>query len=253
MYKWADVSSISLAHHNERSLSFQAGSQGISTFLHIAVGSAISAVYTTFAISAAGILFSIARICLPIIYQIPFASLFLRPFTAHFLKGQWTIFLPLTYIHLLVRSWALAFTTFLIWETADSMFEKVVEDVRTPSSSFTRHLLIGLPIESRSVYLFFRSRHDLGFWPHLKRQNFQILRILRAPRPCARPINKCCLAQSRHLWRPKVIAQPMGLPCQRECPSSGRGLPTLLASRSSSASTACCSSTRNTQGCRATA
>ncbi|KAH9476277.1 Nucleoporin NDC1 [Psilocybe cubensis] len=97
-------------------------------FFTVAMAIIVSTVFSTMAISTASLLFAIARLCLPILIRIPLVSLLLRPFTAHFLKGQWSILLPLIHIPLLVRAWILAFTTLVTWEIADDLFEHVVSE-----------------------------------------------------------------------------------------------------------------------------
>ncbi|KDR79388.1 hypothetical protein GALMADRAFT_63284 [Galerina marginata CBS 339.88] len=93
-----------------------------------------SAVFTTLAILMGAIAFASARMPLPILYKIPMFSPILRPFTAHFLKGQWTMLLPFSHLPLLFRAWFLAFSTFLTAEISDSLFEHVVSSEASFSS-----------------------------------------------------------------------------------------------------------------------
>lgn len=102
--------------------------------LTIAVSYVVSVVFTSLAIFAAATIFALARLSLPALYQIPFVSIFLRPFTAHFLKGPWTFSLLLNHYTVWSRAWLLGFSTFLNWEIADSLFENVVAGP-TPLSS----------------------------------------------------------------------------------------------------------------------
>jgi nucleoporin NDC1 len=74
----------------------------------------------------AALFFAISRFLLPVLYQIPILPIFLRPFTAHFLRGSWTLFLPLRHFSLILRAWFLGFTTAFIWEAAESLFETFV-------------------------------------------------------------------------------------------------------------------------------
>jgi len=90
-------------------------------------------------------MFALARLSLPVLYQIPFVSIFLRPFTAHFLKGPWTFSLPLNYYAVWSRAWLLSFSTFLNWEIADSLFENVVAGVSL--NFFNPMLLTELPFK----------------------------------------------------------------------------------------------------------
>jgi len=77
------------------------------------------------------IFFCIGRVVLPVLYGIPFFSIFLRPFTAHFLKGSWTIVLFFYHIRLAIRAYFLSFSTFLVWEITDNLFDRVITEVRS--------------------------------------------------------------------------------------------------------------------------
>src|SRR5258708_5301603 len=77
-----------------------------------------------------GILFfGIARVTLSVLYCVPFFSIFLRPFTAHFLKGSWTIILFFYHVRLVIRALFLSFSTFLVWEVTDNLFDRVITEV----------------------------------------------------------------------------------------------------------------------------
>jgi len=105
-----------------------------SRVLIILVAVVVSFIFTTIAISVASVLFALARILLPVLYKLPLLPLVLRPLTAHFLRGPWTFSLPLRHLGLLSRAWFLGFTTFITWEIAECLFEKIVADVRSPSN-----------------------------------------------------------------------------------------------------------------------
>lgn len=70
--------------------------------------------------------FATARLTFPILYRLPLLHLILRPFTAHFLRGPWTIFLPVQHFALLTRSWLLAFSTLATWEVAELLFDSFI-------------------------------------------------------------------------------------------------------------------------------
>lgn len=93
---------------------------------HFLVAILISIFTITISLPLAAFLFAIARVLLPVLYQIPILPIFLRPFTAHFLRGSWTLFLPLRHFSLILRAWFLGFTTAFIWEAAESLFETIV-------------------------------------------------------------------------------------------------------------------------------
>ncbi|KAF9441903.1 hypothetical protein P691DRAFT_765765 [Macrolepiota fuliginosa MF-IS2] len=83
----------------------------------------ISTLLSVLALPVAATVFAVARFFLPILYKLPIVSSFLRPFTAHFLRGSWTVLLPLQHTDLIRRSFALEFMTFFIWEIADTLFD----------------------------------------------------------------------------------------------------------------------------------
>ena len=77
------------------------------------------------------VFFAFARsIALPALYQLPFVPRLLKPFTAHFLRGQWTPLLLTRHWSLVNRAFYLAVTTIGIWEFAESAFDAVVAEVR---------------------------------------------------------------------------------------------------------------------------
>ncbi|KAF5309985.1 hypothetical protein D9619_010243 [Psilocybe cf. subviscida] len=94
----------------------------------IAVSLVISSVLATISVSASSLIFGAARTVLPVLYKIPLLPIFLRPFTAHFLRGSWTLVLPLKHFGLLVRAWFIASSTFISWEIADKLFSSVVAE-----------------------------------------------------------------------------------------------------------------------------
>jgi len=60
---------------------------------------------------------------LPVVHKIPFVSLFLTPFTAHFLRASLTIFLPLRHFDLLRRALHLGFVSLFVWDIVDTLFD----------------------------------------------------------------------------------------------------------------------------------
>ncbi|KZT06677.1 uncharacterized protein LAESUDRAFT_759175 [Laetiporus sulphureus 93-53] len=67
------------------------------------------------------VLFGFARsVVLPVLHLLPFVSQILRPFTAHFLRGSFTLTLLFRQWPLICRTFYLAMTTVACWETAES-------------------------------------------------------------------------------------------------------------------------------------
>ncbi|KAK0186270.1 nucleoporin protein Ndc1-Nup [Armillaria mellea] len=96
----------------------------------------IVALLASASVPASAAVFAFARLTLPILYRLPLLHLILRPFTAHFLRGPWTIFLPVQHFALLIRAWFLAFSTLSTWEVAELLFDSFVSQP-TPVSHMT--------------------------------------------------------------------------------------------------------------------
>lgn len=89
----------------------------------------VAALLVTITLPSAAILFALARLAFPVLYKVPLAPHILRPFTGHFLRGSWTLLLPLHHFPLLVRAWFLGCTTLLTWESADALFDAFIAQV----------------------------------------------------------------------------------------------------------------------------
>ncbi|KAG5716381.1 Nucleoporin NDC1 [Termitomyces sp. T112] len=114
----------------------------------------IAALLATLALSLTASVFGIIRLTLPLVYKLPLLRIILRPFTAHFLRGPWTIFLPLRHVSLLIKSWFLGFTTLATWEFSNEIFDTFVYN---PLS------VIGAIPEPHVILVSGVSSTDLGF------------------------------------------------------------------------------------------
>ena len=70
-------------------------------------------------------------IVLPILLRIPIVSSVLRPLIAHFVRGPWTLILPLRHFSLELRTFILGWTTLSNWEFAEALFDFHIPQVRT--------------------------------------------------------------------------------------------------------------------------
>ncbi|KAG6827985.1 hypothetical protein H0H92_009749 [Tricholoma furcatifolium] len=86
----------------------------------------VAALVATLALPMATLVFALFRVTLPLVYKLPLVHTVLRPFTAHFLRGTWTLLLPLYHIPLLARAWFLAFSTLSIWEFSNATFDTFI-------------------------------------------------------------------------------------------------------------------------------
>lgn len=89
----------------------------------------IAGIVSTLTLPITAVLFGLARITLPIVYRLPLVPSLLRPFTAHFLRGSWTILLPLFHLPLILKAWFIAFTTLTIWEFTNAIFDTIIFQV----------------------------------------------------------------------------------------------------------------------------
>jgi len=88
--------------------------------------------FTYICIFISGFFFSITRIILPLVFKLPALPFVLQPFTAHFLHGSWTVFLPVFYFSLMTRTLFLSLTTISALEFAETLFDSFVVQVSHP-------------------------------------------------------------------------------------------------------------------------
>jgi nucleoporin NDC1 len=79
--------------------------------------------------SCSATFFAFARLLLPLVLKLPFLSYTIRPLTAHFLRGSWTVFVPFLHFSLLTRALLLSITTIYALEFADILFDSFVTQV----------------------------------------------------------------------------------------------------------------------------
>jgi nucleoporin NDC1 len=100
-----------------------------SVVLQVMVAFFVSTVSITATIPLACTAFALIRVfILPTLYQLPFVRIALRPVTAHFLRGPYTLSLPFRHIQLLARSWFVGLTTLFLWEATESMFDGMLSE-----------------------------------------------------------------------------------------------------------------------------
>ncbi|KAI6105938.1 nucleoporin protein Ndc1-Nup [Pisolithus croceorrhizus] len=83
--------------------------------------------FTLVTFVAFGVVFGLTRlVVLPILLRIPLLRNLLRPFAAHFVRGPWTLVLPLRYLRLEFRTFLLGLVTLVNWEFADTLFNMYI-------------------------------------------------------------------------------------------------------------------------------
>ncbi|KAI0367282.1 hypothetical protein BV20DRAFT_970683 [Pilatotrama ljubarskyi] len=112
-------------------------------------------VYTLLVTVAHLAVFAFARsVVLPLLFQIPLVHRILRPFTAHFLRGAWTVTLIGRHWSLISRAFYLALTTVGVWEFAESAFDAIVaEPISVAQQTADPGLTLVSGITSTDAYL----------------------------------------------------------------------------------------------------
>ncbi|KAI0746295.1 nucleoporin protein Ndc1-Nup [Daedaleopsis nitida] len=116
----------------------------------------LTALIFTLIITAAHlVVFAISRsILLPFLYRLPLVPALLRPFTAHFLRGQWTFMLLTRHWSLVTRAFYLALSTVAIWEFAESAFDAIAaEPVAVSNHTADPGLTLVSGITSADAYI----------------------------------------------------------------------------------------------------
>ena len=87
--------------------------------------------FTTVTFAVYMLAFALVRaVLLPILFQIPLVSHFLRPFLGHFIRGRWSLVYLWRNRALAWHSFFLGLATIWGWEFAESLFDDKVQEVR---------------------------------------------------------------------------------------------------------------------------
>ncbi|EIN05466.1 hypothetical protein PUNSTDRAFT_74324 [Punctularia strigosozonata HHB-11173 SS5] len=90
-----------------------------------------AAVFTLIAAATYAFIFALSRaFVIPIVLRIPLLGQFLRPFLGYVIsrRSEWTFVLPLRNLGLLFRTSALGFSTVVLWEVAETLFDDIVAE-----------------------------------------------------------------------------------------------------------------------------
>lgn len=89
----------------------------------------VSSILSLLVLPLTATIFTVSWFFLPVLHKIPFVSLLLTPFTAHFLRASLSIFLPLRHFDLLRRALHLGFVSLFVWDIVDTLFDNNVAKV----------------------------------------------------------------------------------------------------------------------------
>ncbi|KAL4251139.1 NDC1 family protein [Abortiporus biennis] len=96
---------------------------------HILTGAFSMLILAALSITVHTSLFALTRsVVLPILYKVPILSRFLRPFSAHFLRGSFSLVLLAKNWSLVWRTFVVAYFTAVNWEFAEGVFDSLVAE-----------------------------------------------------------------------------------------------------------------------------
>ncbi|KAL4079901.1 nucleoporin protein Ndc1-Nup [Scleroderma yunnanense] len=112
-----------------------ASSNTTSVYLNLPILFMTIGLFTLLSLTAYNVIVGLTRmIVLPILIRIPVISAILRPLAAHFVRGPWTLILPLRHHSLEFRAFVLGWITLANWEFAETLF-----DVHIPQPIYVSH------------------------------------------------------------------------------------------------------------------
>ncbi|KAG6369285.1 nucleoporin protein Ndc1-Nup [Boletus reticuloceps] len=117
-----------------------------------------STLFTFASFAVYNIAFGLARLALlPLLLRIPLLRSLLRPFFGHFIRGPWTLTLPLRYLSLESHAFTLALSMFANWEFAESLFDVYIpQPIKVASATADPNVTLVSGITSTNpLYLHF--------------------------------------------------------------------------------------------------
>ncbi|KAF8550767.1 hypothetical protein OG21DRAFT_1499585 [Imleria badia] len=83
-----------------------------------------STLFTLSSLAVYNIAFGLARLALlPLLLRVPLVQSILKPFVGHFIRGPWTLTLPLRHLSLEYQAFMLGLSMLANWEFAESLFD----------------------------------------------------------------------------------------------------------------------------------
>ncbi|EGN94543.1 hypothetical protein SERLA73DRAFT_188503 [Serpula lacrymans var. lacrymans S7.3] len=200
--------------------------------------------FVTLSFGLYGVAFGLARsIILPILFKIPILHHLLRPFTAHFLRGSWTLLMPLRNFSLVLRTLSLGMITLVNWEFAEALFDvyipqpiKTAQTTADPSVTLISGIssqdpifrqyayseLIDLALEDspmaseRRTTLFGDQKYNPSLWSSLAREallalgrDYQLLLRRGKPVPVVAPSESKPVTKTPQAPSTPLIRQPI--------------------------------------------
>ena len=112
-------------------------------------------------------MFGLARwILLPVLLRVPLLRSLLKPFIGHFVRGPWTVMLPLRYLSLETHAFTLGVFTLANWEFAEELFDAYIPQVCYRLRGFSVHSVTALACQSCCCYR--RPQRDARVWYHIR-------------------------------------------------------------------------------------
>ncbi|KAH0828828.1 nucleoporin protein Ndc1-Nup [Lanmaoa asiatica] len=117
-----------------------------------------STLFTLSSFAVYNIVFGLVRLALlPLLLRVPLVRSFLKPFFGHFIRGPWTLTLPLRYLSLESHAFTLGVSMFANWEFAESLFDVYIpQPIKVASTTADPNVTLVSGITSTNpLYLYF--------------------------------------------------------------------------------------------------
>lgn len=122
----------------------------------------VSSILSLLVLPLTATIFTVSWFFLPVLHKIPFVSLLLTPFTAHFLRASLSIFLPLRHFDLLQRALHLGFVSMFVWDIVDTLFDNnVAKRISVANSTPNPNQTLISGISSQDLTLRYFAYRDL--------------------------------------------------------------------------------------------
>ncbi|KAH7929157.1 hypothetical protein BV22DRAFT_1057443 [Leucogyrophana mollusca] len=109
--------------------------------------------FTAFSLILYNITFGLTRLfILPVLFRLPVIRSLLRPFTSHFLRGAWTLTLPMRHFSLELHTFTLGLSTLASWEFAEALFDVYIpQPIKAANSSADPNVTLISGISSSDI------------------------------------------------------------------------------------------------------
>ncbi|KAG8221384.1 nucleoporin protein Ndc1-Nup [Butyriboletus roseoflavus] len=117
-----------------------------------------STLFTLSSFAVYNIAFGLVRLALlPLLLRVPLVRSLLKPFVGHFIRGPWTLTLPLRHLALELQAFTIGVSMLANWEFAESLFDVYIpQPIKVASTTADPNVMLVSGITSTNpLYLYF--------------------------------------------------------------------------------------------------